>query len=1148
MLTNRLLIYSINEGCSNIDDYIIYMLEHLCTYCNEVIITYTGELEESNRELLKKYSENIINIEHNNGYAKGYITALLYYGLHNLKKFDNILLVNSNIAGPVNSFDELFFIMDRENVDFWGIVKNHHKNIVNNIQQTEEYIDTYFVNITKSMFDTDVFRQFIIGLDSNDYIINDNNRFSHYFTQYFETAGFKCSVFLNDEKIKEYAPNPLVYAPVKLIKEYNCPVISLELFKTDYRQYLDYTNGEAAYELINYITNETSYNIDMVIEYIIRTNNQYDIKNIIQLNYILPSEYTNSNIQNITKPKTALMLHMYFEDLFEETLGYAKNMPDYADIYISTQTEEKKAKIEALVKNFKNKVKVMVIKNRGRDVSALTVAFREYIYNYDIVCFAHDKKASHLDYGIKGAGYEYICYENTLLSKAYIENVINLFTEDKKIGILAPPVPQFSNFYLVLSADNNGWGDNYQICCDLAKKLNLHVDIDINKAPVAPFGSIFWFRVDALKPLFDLQLDYDDFPEEPLGIDGTISHGIERIHPFIAQSRGYYCGHIYSDKFAKMHLTNLQYMLTAVNKKVFTLTPPDLFNNSLQHLSEFKNIYDNLCKNYNETIDKLNALQEDINNKYTIISNNHNEILYLRSEVERLNFELGCIYNSKSWNITKSLRFIQQKIKKLFFKIKNIGNKPVITEESIHTDIADENQSVEKTITDEYVDNEIYNTINNSELFDKEWYKKEYGLGKSVDPVLHYITEGANLGYKTSEKFDTAKYVEINHDIKGLINPLYHWLTHGIAEHRVDITVGVQEIYPDGYMDKPDAKNILLVTHRLNHTGAPILLLETGKILKKYGYNVYVVSPVSGSLENQFILCDIPVFIDYKIITDSIDSKYYINFDLAIVNTIECGIAYKILSSKIKTLWWIHENITDEFLGQNSKIREILMNADNVYTGSKITQQYLLKYNSNVRILKYILDYKDHECNYNTGSIIKFAVVGTVCKRKGQDLFIKAIKMLEENIRAHAIFYILGDTSIEKEFVEQIKQEASGINEIKFIETIHSKSEYQDFIHNLDVICCPSRADSFPLVIIDGMMYGKVCIISDEVGQVELIKNQENGMIFSNENIIELYKSIKYLIENREVIDLIKENAYKSILSYLNADENLKILQDIIEQ
>ena len=63
MLINRLLIYSINEGCSNIDDYIIYMLEHLCTYCNEVIITYTGTLEETNRELLKKYSENIIEIE-----------------------------------------------------------------------------------------------------------------------------------------------------------------------------------------------------------------------------------------------------------------------------------------------------------------------------------------------------------------------------------------------------------------------------------------------------------------------------------------------------------------------------------------------------------------------------------------------------------------------------------------------------------------------------------------------------------------------------------------------------------------------------------------------------------------------------------------------------------------------------------------------------------------------------------------------------------------------------------------------------------------------------------------------------------------------------------------------------------------------------
>lgn len=1135
MLINRLLIYSINEGCSNIDDYIIYMLEHLCTYCNEVIITYTGTLEETNRELLKKYSENIIEIEQNNGYVKGYITALLYYGLNNLKNFDNILLVNSNIAGPINSFDELFFVMDRENADFWGIVANCRKDIIDNIPQITEYVDTDFVNIAQSMFNTEMFRKFIVDLNSNSDILNDNDKFRYYFTQYFKEAGFKYSVFLNNKEIKEYVPNPLVYAPVKVIMDYGCPVISLDVFKTEYRRYLDYTNGESGYELVKYIREKTLYNMDMITEHILKTNNLYDVKTIMQLNYVLPSTYTNDNLKNSAKPKTALMLHMYFEDLFEETLNYAKNMPDYADIYISTQTEDKKTKIENLVKDFKNKVKVMVIKNRGRDVSALTVAFREYIYKYDIVCFAHDKKVSHLDYGIKGAGYEYICYENTLLSKAYIENVINIFIEDKKIGILAPPVPQFANFYLVLSADNNGWGSNYEICCDLAKKLNLQVDIDINKAPVAPFGSIFWFRVDALKPLFDLQLDYDDFPEEPLGVDGTISHAIERIHPFISQSRGYYSGHIYSDKFVKMHLTNLQYMLTAVNKKVFTLTSPDLFNNSLHNLSEFKNIYDNTCKNYNEVSHKLIAMQEEVN-----------EVFHLRSEVERLNSELGSVYNSKSWTITKPLRTVKQKIKNLSYKIKNIRNKPVTTGKTINAGTAGEIHLTEKS---KYVDSNVYNIINNSELFDKDWYKKEYGLGESIDPVLHYITEGADLGYKTSEKFDTAKYVEINHDIKGLINPLYHWLTHGIAEHRVDITVGVQEIYPDGYMDKPDAKNILLVTHMLNHTGAPVVLLQTAVNLKKNNYNVYVLSPVDDELKDDFIKNDIPVWINPCINVKNQDIKLNKKFDFCLVNTIECFYAYKKISKVVPAILWVHENLNDDYFAGHDNLKQDLFNAgSDIYAVSELTRYYLKFYNPATQLLRYNMKDEVKNCNFKLHDPLRISIIGTLCYRKGQDIFINAVNMLEEDIKSKCEFIIVGDTSAEEKFAAQVLEKIKNNRHIIFKNVIRDRKEYLNFIDGLDILCCTSRTDPFPLVISECMMYGKACLISSNVGQSRIYNHDKDLIVFESENVFDLKNKLELLILNQEKVVQLQMRSREIFCDEFGNDKQFKNLLKIIEE
>ena len=39
-----------------------------------------------------------------------------------------------------------------------------------------------------------------------------------------------------------------------------------------------------------------------------------------------------------------------------------------------------------------------------------------------------------------------------------------------------------------------------------------------------PNGSMFWARSEAIKPLIELNLNWNDFPEEPLPIDGTLPH------------------------------------------------------------------------------------------------------------------------------------------------------------------------------------------------------------------------------------------------------------------------------------------------------------------------------------------------------------------------------------------------------------------------------------------------------------------------------------------------------------------------------------------------------------------------------------------------------------------------------------------------
>jgi lipopolysaccharide biosynthesis protein len=50
---------------------------------------------------------------------------------------------------------------------------------------------------------------------------------------------------------------------------------------------------------------------------------------------------------------------------------------------------------------------------------------------------------------------------------------------------------------------------------------------------------MFWARVQALAPLFERNLDWQDYPVEPLPYDGTILHVLERLLPFVTSKQGF---------------------------------------------------------------------------------------------------------------------------------------------------------------------------------------------------------------------------------------------------------------------------------------------------------------------------------------------------------------------------------------------------------------------------------------------------------------------------------------------------------------------------------------------------------------------------------------------------------------------------------
>ena len=569
-IINRLVIYFFYDKFGIVDNYVLNMLKDIRQNCVNLVFVSNGELESTSKEKLLEFTNNIIERDNTGFDVWAYKDGISYVGWDEIVKYDEVIFMNHTIMGPLYSTSIMFDEMKKRDVDFWGIT-TYHKMEHDPFGCCEygyipKHLQSHFIAVRKKMLNSSFFKEY---WDARPMINNYSEAICHHeaiFTKKFEEKGFLWESYVDTTDMEKHNYYPLILSPVKLIVEKRCPIFKRRSFFHNYDELLSISNGNQGSDLMDYLKNHTDYDVDMIWENILRLENMADIKKSLHLNYILP---TNQELKLYDKKKIALVIHIYFEDLIDYCYKYALPMPYYSDIYITTDTEEKKCLIEAAFsKGNWNSVQVLLIKNRGRDVSALLTGSKLFIMDYDYVCFMHDKKVTQLNYGLKGEGFSYQCFENNLKNNMYVNNIINLFNENPRLGLLTPPPPCHADYYPTISFE---WGYNYEITKRLADNLGLKIDISPDKEPIAPLGTMFWFRPKSLKCLFDKNWTYNDFPPEPNETDGTLLHAIERIYPLVAQDEGYYSAWIMSDSFAKIEITNLYYMLSEVNKVAFQL-------------------------------------------------------------------------------------------------------------------------------------------------------------------------------------------------------------------------------------------------------------------------------------------------------------------------------------------------------------------------------------------------------------------------------------------------------------------------------------------------------------------------------------------------------------------------------------------------
>jgi len=239
------------------------------------------------------------------------------------------------------------------------------------------------------------------------------------------------------------------------------------------------------------------------------------------------------------------------------------------------------------------------------------------------------------------------------------------------------------------------------------------------------------------------------------------------------------------------------------------------------------------------------------------------------------------------------------------------------------------------------------------------------------------------------------------------------------------------------------------------------------------------------------------------------------SYDLVHAWNIPSGIIMKNIKAKKKILS-IHgvygeqvEAIHSKSISKLGKIAEknAIANANVLTTDSKFVQkEYLDKFGLNIEYLPAPLDVKKFVNIPKSKSKNQIAFIGRDSHEKGIDI----LKSIEPSINSKVIY----------------------CTNLDWIETMK-------ILQQSKLLVVPSRQESLPQVIKEAF-YLKIPVIATDVGGIsELVKHNQTGILVPSENPQKLKIAINDLLENIELQEILKQNAYDFILEYFTWEKLL---------
>lgn len=566
----RLLIYVVYDPRGDVEAYVPYALDALREHCARILVVVNGVLTEHGRARLEPVSDEIL-VRENRGFdIWGYKDGLDAVG-EAIGEFDEVVLANDTWFGPVQPFGPLFERMDQRPLHFWGMT-DHVRVEPHPFTQTgylPYHLQSYWVGVRREMVLSEEWRDYWRDLPEMNSYSDAVVKHEGVFTEHFTELGFLGEVAFptHTDRVENHA---VLYA--EQLIEAGCPTLKRRPF-FQWPPYLDHLAVIGRWTLDT--AARLGYPLDLIYGDLARNVEPRTLNADAAMLEVLPERDVAYDAD--APLRIVVVAHIFYPEMTDEILDHAERLPGDYDLVVTTPDADKARAIEAVLagRPVRGRTEVRVLEsNHGRDQSAFLIGCRDILLGgqHHLVVKLHSKKTPQDGYNV-GRHFKHQQFSNLLNSSGYAANVVAMFQKERGLGLVFPPT-----IHLGYPSLGHGWWANRPAFETMATALGIRVPVD-EISPLAPFGSMYIARPEALRLLVEHDWTYDDFGGAEAYQDGGLAHVLERMPAYAAGELGFHTRTIANAEYLASSYAALDYNLDQMSS-----TLPDTTMDQIQLL------------------------------------------------------------------------------------------------------------------------------------------------------------------------------------------------------------------------------------------------------------------------------------------------------------------------------------------------------------------------------------------------------------------------------------------------------------------------------------------------------------------------------------------------------------------------------------